>query len=198
MADSGTGSAPQLIDLVKSGDHDGLARALRAGAPVAVRDGDDWSALDWAAGRGDETAIGLLLEHGADPTATGADLRRPYQVALAAGHLGAARVLREAEQRIAGADPEQYRWRPYCKAYTLSQLRAFTRWSEVSSDDGTRPDDEVVFVHDDLTVTESMWRDQGVLVAEISADWAAFCERELKFLVPDDFDLVPPGPATPD
>lgn len=197
MVDGGTASPTQLIELVKAKDHAGIAAALRAGAPLGERDGEDWAALDWAAAGGDQTAIRQLLERGADPTATGGDLRTPYQIALAAGHVDAARILREAEQ-AAGADPDRYRWTPYCKAYEVAQLRRFAGWRELSTDDGTLPDDGVVFIHDDLTVTGSMWRDQDVIVAEVTEAWASYCHSELGFRVPDDLDLVPPqqAPAT--
>ena len=188
--------ARQLAEAVRAGDVAEVGESLRAGADIAARDDDDWSALDWAAGKGDESIIALLLEHGADPLAAGRDLRRPHDIALAAGHLRAARMLRDAADR-ADPDPQDHGWRPYCRAYPLADLRRYPGWSAADPDASDAPaddgaDDQIVYLHHDLTVTSSIWPGEDVLFADATADWARFCASELGFRVPDELDLVPP------
>jgi hypothetical protein len=185
-----------LVELVKSKDHAGLRAALAGGVDVHLRDDDDWCALDWAAGSGDETAIRLLLDHGADPCATGPELRTPYQIALSAGHIGAAKVLRAAEEAADPSSVDRHSWRPYCKAYLLAAVRRFPAWEQVAVPGAADElaDHTVVFMHDDLTVTKGMWPGEDELVRDVTADWTQFCHDELGFRVPDDFDLVPERP----
>lgn len=182
--------ADRLFEAVHSGDSAAAAAALDAGAATTARDTDDWSPLDWAAGRGDETMVRLLLDRGADPTATGADGRTAYEIALAAGHVAAARVLREAEELADPAAAERHVWRPYCKAYPLGRLRVAPMWTDEADD---LADDTIVFVHDDYSVTRSIWPGEDVLLASPTSDWIMFCRNDLDFRVPDDFDLVPPA-----
>ena len=169
------------------------AGSASASAPAPVtRDADGWSDLDRAAGRGDAEAVRRLLEAGADPLAATPDGRTPYLIALAAGHLDAARALREAEDV---ADPAVLRdrsWGPYCRAYPLSELSAFAAWPQPAS-----PVEALVYLHDDLTVTEQAWPGEGVLFGAdlVSPEWEAFCRDQLGFAVPDDFDLAASAPA---
>ncbi|WP_203907328.1 ankyrin repeat domain-containing protein [Rhizocola hellebori] len=174
----------------KAGDIDGVSAALDEGATLSARDGDDWSALDWAAGCGNVAMVSMLLHRGADPTAKGSDGRTPYQIALAAGHLDAARILRDAEELADPASKEAHVWRPYCKAYTLGELRAAPMWSDSATD---LTDDTIVYVHDDHTVSRSIWLGEDVVFADVSPQWIEYCRQALGFQVPDDFDLVPPA-----
>jgi ankyrin repeat protein len=182
-----------LIRAVRTGDADAVEKALGTGARLDVRDDDDWTALDWAAGTGEPAVVSLLLARGADPNSAGHDQRTPYQIALAAGHVEAARLLREAEERVDPTARDRRTWRPYSRAYQLSQLRRFSGWREPPTGQALS-DDEVVFVHDDLTVTAAMWPGEDVVFDDISDAWSLFCMRTLGFRVPDDLDLVPPGP----
>jgi ankyrin repeat protein len=188
-------SGSQLIDRVKAGDAAGVTAALDAGASHTARDADGWNALDWAAGRGEPEIVALLLDRGADPLATGTDHRTAYQIALSAGHLDAARLLRAAEEAADPASAERHVWQPYAKAYLLGALRAFPGWTEQSAGSQPRADDLVVFLHHDLTVTESIWPGEDVVFhpadAAVTARWKEFCRDTLAFRVPDDFDLVP-------
>jgi uncharacterized protein len=183
----------ELADAVAARDPDGVRRALAAGADAGLRAADDWNALDRAAGLGDTSVVATLLEHGADPTATGPDLRTPYQIALAAGRREAAEMLRAAEERADPSAADRHVWRPYCRAYLLGEIRRFATWAEPDPGPGedALTDDAVVFVHDDLAVTRSMWRDTGVLADGTAEGWATFCAEQLGFRVPDDFDLMP-------
>jgi ankyrin repeat protein len=205
--------ANSLIDAVKTGDLKKVESLLESGASVDDPDQQGWSALNHAAGKGEVDLIKLLLYRGADVFNTGRDNRTPYLIALAAGRVEAARVLREAEH---ATDPVRARSsrppRQYCKAYHLSDLQQFPGWQQtkagwqaakahksnapsnagVLESDGPESDgnDEVVFIHQDFTVTESMWHNESVIFDQISPEWLEFCDRTLGFKVPDDLDLI--------
>jgi hypothetical protein len=51
-------------------------------------------------------------------------------------------------------------------------------------------EEEIVFIHQDLTVTESMWHNEKVIFSDITPNWQAFCTNTLNFKVPDDLDLI--------
>jgi hypothetical protein len=200
MTGNGSSDAqtPPLTGAVRSGDADQVRALLAAGADVAARDGNDWSALDWAAGQGDLEMIEQLLGAGADATATAQDGRRPYDIAVAAGHRGAALALRDAIGRASQDDTADYRWRPYCRAYPLAELRRYPDWpvgtAQPEPGAGEEPSgqqDQIVFLHDDLTVTASMWPGEDVIFDAVTAEWAQFCTAELGFAVPDEIDLIP-------
>lgn len=191
-----TVTVARLIELVKSRDLESLSTAVATGAPISERDGNGWCPLDWAAGGGDPAIIQLLLDHGADPTATGRERRSPYQIALAAARMDAARLLREAEESADPSSADRHVWQPYCKAYQVSDLRQFAGWSEAPAGDQLN-DDSIVFVHEDLTVTRSMWRGEEVVFDAVTDEWAAFCAGHLAFRVPDDFDLIPQQGSSP-
>lgn len=208
MTDSDTAgpqSAPvgSLFDAVREGDAKRARSLLDAGADLAARDEDEWCALDWAAGRGDIDMVRLLLGAGADPAAVGGDQRRPHDIALAAGHVAVARLLRDAADRANPTAEPDHAWRPYCRAYSVADLRRYPQWPEDvaaraggSETAGAADDPEViVFLHDDLTVTSSMWPGEDVLFDAVTEQWAAFCATELGFTVPDELDLVPPAGA---
>ncbi|MFC5288473.1 ankyrin repeat domain-containing protein [Actinokineospora guangxiensis] len=184
-----TGDALALTAAARRGP-DAVSAALDAGADPNARDTEDWSPLDHAGGAGDVRSVRLLLAAGADPTATGRELRTAYEIALAAGHREAAAVLREAEEAADPASAERHVWRPYCKAYVVSDLRRFAGWSEEPSGE-PMDDDAVVFVHDDRTVTRSIWPGEDVVFPGGTPEWDAFCRDELKFGPPDDFALLP-------
>jgi Ankyrin repeats (3 copies) len=196
---SSDAQAPPLVSAVRSGDAAQARALLAAGADVAARDEDGWSALDWAAGRGDRELIEQLLAAGADAAAAAEDGRQPYDIAVAAGHRAAALALRDAVGR---ADPEgtaDYRWRPYCRAYPLGELRRYPGWPTRPAEQpgpgtGDGPggqQDQIVFLHDDLTVTASMWPGEDVIFDAVTDEWAQFCAAELGFAVPDEIDLIP-------
>ena len=85
----------------------------------------------------------------------------------------------------------------YCKAYYLRELRAFGSWKEEqafvrpdgeSDDSPARPlqDDDIVFVHDDYSVTSGVFADMIVINDPTVAGWPAFCRDVLDFAVPAD------------
>ena len=192
----GTGT---LIEAVKAGDSQHVENALASGADVnAAGPEQEWPALNYAAGRGDLALVERLVQAGADVFRTGRDKRTPYQIAVAAGHAAVARYLAKAEA-AAGGDKErissrQSETRPYCKAYYLKDLRRFAGWTqEYAGPEAVAglTDDSVVFVHQDLTVTQSMFHGEQVVLDRVTPGWRAFCAADLGFKVPDDFDLMP-------
>ena len=200
----------QLINAVKDGDIAAVKEVIESGVDVNQQDEQGWTPLNWAAGKGDIEMVKLLVAGGADVFKVGRDLRTPYMIALAAGRVEVVKFLREAEANYAGEKPERQS-RPYCKAYQLSDLRQFPGWSESkinwkeSKRGGTKDDSqgqdqdaspsEVVFIHQDLTVTQSMWHSENVIFDQISPEWEKFCENVLNFKVPDDLEFIPT--ATP-
>lgn len=88
----------------------------------------------------------------------------------------------------------------YCKAYLLKDLRAFAGWSEpagylrtetAETDAGpvdsqrALADDDYVFLHDNLTVSDGIFVDEQVLFSAATPEWQAFCRDTLQFEVPD-------------
>jgi hypothetical protein len=82
-------------------DHTEVVEALlSAGADLAARESDGWSALLWAAANGRADALRVLLEAGADAEDANESGETALTLATRRGALGAVRVLLEA-----GADP---------------------------------------------------------------------------------------------
>jgi hypothetical protein len=198
-----------LIQAVKNGDRQKVESELASGADVnASGPEQEWTPLNYASGKGDLVMVELLVKRGANVFKTGRDNRTPYQIAVAAGHGAVARYLAAAEAS-AGGDTQkissrQSETRPYCKAYYLKDLRRFAAWSESrpngkageGSSSAALSDDDVVFVHQDLTVTQSMFHNENVIMGTVTPQWRAFCTDELGFKVPDDFDLMPTKSAS--
>ena len=191
----------KLIEAVKGGNLYAVTELIESGADVNQQDDHGWTPLNWAAGKGDVAILRSLLNHGADVSKSGRDERTPYMIALAAGQAEAARLLKDAEAKsgaIEGNRPE----RPYCKAVVLKQARQYPAWSESrinwkqSPDDeraegaDTLSEDEVVFLHRDLSVTQSMWPGENVIFNQITPEWEKYCREALKFNPPDDLDLL--------
>ena len=83
----------------------------------------------------------------------------------------------------------------YCKAYPLERLRAFPGWYEAAGH--ARPDDgdpaagpraltgdAVVYVQEDYTVTDGIFRDEHVLFDAVTPEWKTFCHDVLHFEIP--------------
>jgi hypothetical protein len=189
-------SEDNLIEAVRNGDRSALKSLLSHGVNAEERDEHGWTPLAWAAGRGDLAAVRVLLGHGADCAAKGRDQRTPLMIAKAAGHGAVAAILTEAEQqRGIWIDPRQAR--RYCRAYHLAELRRCSCWSEnriagggPAAVEGTAgaglKDEDIVYLHQDLTVTASMWHGEGVIFDQITPEWREFCERQVGFAVPAD------------
>ena len=139
----------------------------------------------------------VLVENGADVFKVGRDQRTPNMIALAAGHAEVVRFLRWAQDSVEGEKPARSQ-RNYCKAYHLKDLRQFADWSESrinwkktdEKDDAEFSDDDVVFLHQDYTVSQSIWSNENVIFNNVTPQWQEFCSATLEFKVPDDLDLI--------
>jgi hypothetical protein len=182
-------SEHKVIEAAKAGDRETLAHLLADGADIHEQDENGWTALNWAAGAGDAETVRLLLERGADVTRTGRDLRTPLAIAKAAGRKQVAEILTAREQEL-GVWEDPRLTQPYCKAYYLKQLREFPDWPSIAVEPGgDRPSTEgedVAYVHQDFTVTESMWHGEDVIVGQVTPAWKEFCETRLQFAIPED------------
>ena len=90
-----------VMDLVRQGAHEALARALADGADPDAVDGLGLPALADAAGRGDRAAVALLIEHGAALDKTSPEGNSALMLAAARGRAEVVSFLIEQ-----GADPE--------------------------------------------------------------------------------------------
>lgn len=187
----------KVIEAAKNGDREALAALLAVGADVNEQDDQGWTPLNWAAGKGDAETVKALLEGGADVTLTGRDNRTPLMIAKAASRKEVAEILTEAEkEKGVWEDPRLSR--PYCKAYYLKDLRQFADWSEKEPEAGGEESDEeggeggpltdesIVYIHQDFTVTRSMWHGEDVVFDDVTPEWSEFCETKLEFAIPED------------
>jgi hypothetical protein len=196
----------ELIEAVKQDDLDAVKALVETQELINQEDEYGWTALNWAAGKGQTEIVKLLLEHGADVLKTGRDQRTPYKIALSANHVEVSKLLREAEGRAGGGDNGQPS-REYCKAYYLKDLRQFPGWPKNQQASGQQEsgngagasgangeaaveEDEVAFLHSDLTVTRSMWHSTDVIFDQVTPEWERFCRDVLNFKVAEDLDLI--------
>jgi len=193
-----------LISAIRAKDAVAVETLLASTANIDEGDEQGWSPLNHAAGVGDLSMIQLLVEKGADVFHVGRDNRTPYMIALAAARIDAAKYLREVEDRTDADRAKRLRSeRKYCKAFYLAKLRQFSGWSEsrinwkskgandaAQDAEGAFNDDKVVFIHQDFTVTESIWPGENVVFNENNEEWREFCGGVLGFRVPDDLELA--------
>jgi hypothetical protein len=195
-------SGTQLIEAVRNSDSAAAAKLIRSGADVDQQDDNQWTPLCWAAGKGDIDTVRMLVNSGADVLKAGIDQRTPYLIALAAGRKEVASFLRDAEENATGRPKPKSR-RQYCRACSLETLRKFPGWPEakdvssrkangslVESSDKLS-DDDYLYIHQDLTVTRSIWHTEDVIFDKVTSEWEEFCSSVLRFSVPDDLDLIP-------
>lgn len=175
---------PLLIEAVKAGDVNRVQALIEDGEDLEKIDDYGWTALNWAAGRGDSVMVLLLLEAGANVVSSGRDLRTPYQIALAAAQVEVAILLQQAEQNSGIASERPVR--PYCKAYPVQAFDQFPYWQARQA----MTDDSVVYLHQDFSVTASMWHGEDVVFDLISEDWRNYCRDQLGFHVPTDLELA--------
>jgi len=203
----------ELIEAVKADDYETAEKLIESGIDIDQQDQQGWTPLNFAAGKGSMPLVKLLVEKGADVLKTGRDLRTPYMIALAAGRVEVVKYLRSMEETNPGKKTESPQLK-YCKGYQLGSLRKYPAWKEdrVNSKqdtqdakgagrfdpsnnvyaDGSLTDDKIVFIHQDYSVTESIWHNENVLFAGADSAWKEFCTAILKFKIPDDLDLIIP------
>lgn len=184
----------ELIEVSKIGDIEGIERLMNGGTDINERDKYGWTALSWAAGKGDAPMVELLLKRGADPTSTGRDGRTALTIARAANRWEVVRILTETGEK-SGMSYESRAQDSYCKPYVLRELRRFEGWSENATltDTNKTPeaetsalaDDQIVYLHQDFTVTKSMWHGEEVVFDRITPEWTEFCGTVLGFTAPE-------------
>jgi ankyrin repeat protein len=197
----------QLIEVIKANNVASVRELVKSGVDINQSDEHGWTALSWAAGKGNLEAVTLLVNLGADIFKVGRDQRTPYMIALAAGHTEVVKFLRQAEKST-GREKSRTE-RKYCKAYYIKDLRPYSDWKEgeinwkdnnsngASNDVGkntqTFHEDDLVFLHQDYSVTRSMWYNENVIFNQVTPEWKEFCANVLEFKAPDDLDLITPA-----
>ncbi len=172
-----------LIEAVKAGDNFAVQTLINNHAAIEKTDDYGWTALNWAAGKGDTAMVQQLLNAGANVTHTGRDKRTAYQIALAAAHVDSALMLQQAERNKGIKTVEN----PYCKAYSLATLRQFPNWSELQT---ALDADTIVYLHADFSVTLGIGHDENIVFQSSSLAWQTFCVDVLAFAVPTDLALA--------
>ncbi|WP_241674348.1 hypothetical protein [Candidatus Methylobacter oryzae] len=70
-------------------------------------------------------------------------------------------------------------------------IEAATLLQQAEQDKGIAPaDDAVVYLHQDFSVTASMWHGENVVFDRVSDDWRNYCREQLAFHVPTDLELA--------
>jgi ankyrin repeat protein len=193
----------RLIEAVKAGGVETVKELIESGSDIYEQDEQGWTLLSWSAGKGEAALVSRLLAKGADVFKTGRDRRTPYMIALAAGHIDIAKSLKKAMERRK-AEHLSVDERRYCRAYSLKELREFAGWSENgltprdknmsaanTADEQQRfSDTDVVFLHQDLSVTASMWHGANIIFNQVTPAWTEFTGSCLKFGVPQITDLL--------
>jgi uncharacterized protein len=170
-----------FIAAVRQHDLELVKKLILEGANINEQDEQGWTALHWAAGSGDIAMIRLLLEHHGDMSAKGRDNRTACMVARAAGRSEVVEFLMQAE-KAAGVWKDPRENRPYCKGFYLKDLCGFSQWPRE-----TVPADEaIVYLHQDLTVTRSVWPGEDVIFSNVTPEWVQYCRSRLNFSVPPD------------
>jgi hypothetical protein len=87
----------------------------------------------------------------------------------------------------------------YCKAFPARRFREYAGWVEdcghLRTDAaGARrnriEDDDVLYLQENYTVTDGLYKDENVVFAEVTGDWVRFCAEVLAFRLPDDATSV--------
>jgi ankyrin repeat protein len=172
----------QLIEAVKTGEANRVQDLIESGWDLEQKDNNGWTALNWAAGRGDLPIVRLLLDAGADVSNTGRDLRTPYQIALAAAQVEVAALLQQVGHER-GLEQESA-VRPYCKAYPAEAFEQFPDWRTELANDA------IVYLHQDFSVTASFRHGEAVVFDRVSDAWRNYCCDRLAFSVPTDLELA--------
>jgi len=91
----------------------------------------------------------------------------------------------------------------YCKAYLLSNLRAYPAWSEKAENarktdtDGnvlTHPrvlsDESIVYLQENYVVTDDIYKDENVISDNVTPEWISYCKQVLGFVIPEDVAAI--------
>ncbi len=88
----------------------------------------------------------------------------------------------------------------YCKAYHLGDMRKFRKWKEKSENARKEKkeingsvveeardlsDDSIVYLQENLVVTDDVYKEENILFDDITPKWEKFCEKKLEFKIPD-------------
>lgn len=89
----------------------------------------------------------------------------------------------------------------YCKAYLVSDLQKYEGWDPdldaLRQPEPEKPDeeieertelqdDDILYVQEDLIVTDGIFKDEHVVFSDDSDAWKTFCEEEIGFEIPED------------
>lgn len=93
----------------------------------------------------------------------------------------------------------------YCKAYLASDLKKFPNWApnleNLRQPEAEKPgeepekrteldDDDIVYIQENLVVTDGIFKDENVLFEDESEEWRTFCETTLEFEIPEDVKAI--------
>ncbi|HEX8274105.1 MAG TPA: hypothetical protein VF615_15815 [Longimicrobiaceae bacterium] len=89
----------------------------------------------------------------------------------------------------------------YCKAYYAADFRKFPGWKEnvanlrkdkqevngkeVEVERTELKDDDILYLQENLVVTDGIFKDENVVFEGGSPEWEAFCTGDLAFEIPD-------------
>jgi hypothetical protein len=101
----------------------------------------------------------------------------------------------------------------YCKAYYAADFRKFPGWKEnvaglrkdkqevngkeVEVERTELKDDDILYLQENLVVTDGIFKDENVVFDQTSPEWEAFCTGDLAFEIPDYARDDEPAPAAP-
>jgi hypothetical protein len=82
----------------------------------------------------------------------------------------------------------------YCKAYHARSFRQYGGWVENQeglrqTQEGARRelgDEDVLYLQEDLTVTDGIFKGDHVVFDRVTPEWREFCAGELGFEAPED------------
>lgn len=89
----------------------------------------------------------------------------------------------------------------YCKAYLASDFKKYPEWNpsleNLRQPEAEKPgdepeertaldDDDILYLQEELVVTDGIFRDENVLFQDESDAWKTFCTDTLEFAVPED------------
>lgn len=93
----------------------------------------------------------------------------------------------------------------YCKAYLASDLKKYPDWKpnleNLRQPEAEKPgeepekrtaldDDDILYIQEDLVVTDGIFRDENVLFQDDSDAWKTFCAETLEFEIPEDVKAI--------